>query len=241
VSIALRSTLVSEAYSLFDTCLLPFALHWCLRRIPCSTSVYCPSLYIGVWGMFPVRQVSIALRSTLVSEACSLFDKCLLPFALHWCLRRVPCSTSVYWPSLYIGVWGVFPVRQVYIALRSTLLSDACALFDKCILRFVLHWCLRHVPCSTSVYWPSLYIGVWGVFPVRQVSIALRSTLVFEACSLFDKCLLRFALHWCVKRVPCSTSVYCALLYINLTTSSRCIKRGPCLTSVYCASLYIGV
>ena len=67
------------------TFVISFNFHWCLRR-------------------FPVRQVSIALRSTLVSEACSLFDKCLLPFALHWCLRHVPCSTSVYCPSLYIGV-----------------------------------------------------------------------------------------------------------------------------------------
>ena len=138
------------------TFVISFNFHWCLRRIPCSTSVYCPSLYIGVWGVFPVRQMSIALRSTLVSEACSLFDKCLLRFALHWCLMHVPCSTSVYCTSLYIAVWGMFPVRQVSIALRSTLVSGACSLFDKCILRFALHWCLRCVPCSISVYCASL-------------------------------------------------------------------------------------
>jgi hypothetical protein len=128
-----------KAWSLFDKCLLRFALHWCLRGVPCSTSVYCASFCIGVWGVFPVRQVSIVLRrSTLGSEAWSLFDKCLLHYALHWCLRRIPCSTSVYCASLYNGFWGVFPVRQVSIVLR-------------------------------------LYIGVWRMFPVRQMSIALCS------------------------------------------------------------------
>jgi hypothetical protein len=140
--------------------------------------------------VFPVRQVFIALRSALLSEACSLFDKCLLCFGEH------VSHTNVERIAIDTCRTGNTPQTPTESEAQQTLVEQGTRFRHQCRARRNRHLSNRE---HTSD---------------RQVSIALRSTLVSEACSLFDKCLLRFALHWCLMHVPCSTSVYCTSLYI---------------------------